>query len=103
MRSALDSLTTASVWMIEYDGDDPRAVTSGATPFLQALGLVTGGWLMARSAAIAAAAEEDQEFYAAKLSTARFYAANLLPQAAAFAQSAVAGSEDIMALPAEAF
>ena len=103
MWSALDSLTAASDWMIEYDGDDPRAVISGATPFLQALGLVTGGWLMARSAAIAAAAEEDREFYAAKLATARFYAANLLPQAAAFAQSAIAGSEDIMALPPEAF
>jgi alkylation response protein AidB-like acyl-CoA dehydrogenase len=103
MWSALDALTAASKWMIDYDGDDPRAVVSGATPFLQALGLVTGGWLMARSAAIAAAAEEDREFYAAKLATARFYAANLLPQVAACAHAAMAGSEDIMAIPAEAF
>ena len=103
MWSALDALTAASKWMIDYDGDDPRAVVSGATPFLQALGFVTGGWLMARSAAIAAAAEEDREFYAAKLATARFYAANLLPQVAACAHAAMAGSEDIMAIPAEAF
>tara|TARA_Y100001934_G_scaffold242295_1_gene297966 strand:+ start:2259 stop:4016 length:1758 start_codon:yes stop_codon:yes gene_type:complete len=103
MWSALDSLTAASNWMIEYDGDDPRAVISGATPFLQSLGLVTGGWLMARSAAIASAAEEDPDFYSAKLATARFYAANLLPQVAACAQAAMVGSEDIMALPAEAF
>ena len=103
MWSALDSLEAASNWMIEYDGDDPRAVISGATPFLQSLGLVTGGWLMARSAAIASAAEEDPEFYSAKLATARFYAANLLPQVAACAQAAMVGSEDIMALPAEAF
>ena len=59
MWYALDSLEAASNWMIEYDGDDPRAVVAGATPFLQSLGLVTGGWLMARSAAIASAAEED--------------------------------------------
>ena len=103
MWSALDSLEAASNWMIEYDGDDPRAVMAGATPFLQSLGLVTGGWLMARSAAIASAAEEDPEFYSAKLATARFYAANLLPQVAACAQAAMVGSEDIMALPAEAF
>ncbi|MAJ93269.1 MAG: acyl-CoA dehydrogenase, partial [Rhodospirillaceae bacterium TMED63] len=103
MWSALDSLEAASNWMIEYDGDDPRAVISGATPFLQSLGLVTGGWLMARSAAIASAAEDDPEFYSAKLATARFYAANLLPQVAACAQAAMVGSEDIMALPAEAF
>ena len=103
MWSALDPSEAASNWMIEYDGDDPRAVISGATPFLQSLGLVTGGWLMARSAAIASAAEEDPEFYSAKLATARFYAANLLPQVAACAQAAMVGSEDIMALPAEAF
>ena len=103
MWYALDSLEAASNWMIEYDGDDPRAVMAGATPFLQSLGLVTGGWLMARSAAIASAAEEDPEFYSAKLATARFYAANLLPQVAACAQAAMVGSEDIMALPAEAF
>ena len=103
MWYALDSLEAASNWMIEYDGDDPRAVVAGATPFLQSLGLVTGGWLMARSAAIASAAEEDSEFYSAKLATARFYAANLLPQVAACAQAAMVGSEDIMALPAEAF
>ena len=58
---------------------------------------------MARSAAIASAAERRPEFYSAKLATARFYAANLLPQVAACAQAAMVGSEDIMALPAEAF
>ncbi|MBI05186.1 MAG: acyl-CoA dehydrogenase [Pelagibacteraceae bacterium] len=103
MWSALDALTEAIDWMLGYDGDDPRAVISGATPFLQAFGLVTGGWLMARSAAIASAAEEEPDFYSAKLATARFYAANLLPQVAGFAKSSMVGSEEIMALSAEAF
>ena len=58
---------------------------------------------MAKAADIAAAAESDQEFYQAKLATARFYAANLLPQTAAFAHAAKAGSDDIMALAETTF
>ena len=88
--------------MIEYDGDDPRAVISGATPFLQSLGLVTGGWLMARSAAIASAAEEDPEFYSQNWPRLVFTPPTS-PLVAACAQAAMVGSEDIMALPAEAF
>ena len=103
MWSALDALTATTDWMLEYDGEDPRAVVAGATPFLRALGLVAGGWLMARSASIAAASEENDEFYKIKIATARFYAANLLPQVAAYAQAARAGAEEIMAVPAEAF
>ena len=45
MWSALEALTATMDWMLEYDGDDPRAVVAGATPFLRALGLVAGGWL----------------------------------------------------------
>src|SRR5256885_10180990 len=51
-------------------------------------GYVTCGWLLAKSAAIAAAkpAGPDGEFYAAKIRTARFYAAQVLPGAAALAR-----------------
>ncbi|MEC8288880.1 MAG: acyl-CoA dehydrogenase, partial [Pseudomonadota bacterium] len=72
MLSSVEALTSASNWMLNYDGDDPRAVVSGATPFLQALGLVAGGWLLARSANIAAATKDDSEFYRSKVDTSRF-------------------------------
>ena len=103
MWSALEALTATMDWMLEYDGDDPRAVVAGATPFLRALGLVAGGWLMARSASVAANSKDDDEFYKIKIATARFYAANLLPQVAAYAQAARTGAAEIMAVPAEAF
>ena len=103
MWSALDALAAATEWILEDSGEDPRIVLAGATPFLRALGLVTGGWLMAKAANLAAQGAEDDDFYKAKLATARFYAANLLPQAAGYAQAATAGAEDIMALPADAF
>ena len=108
MWSALDALKITTDWMLADPGDDPRVVLAGATPYLRALALITGGWLMAKSANIAASVEddddrEDDDFYKAKCVTARFYAANLLPQVAGYAQAARAGSKDIMALSADAF
>jgi len=103
MWSALDALKVTTDWMLADPGDDPRIVMAGATPYLRALGLVTGGWLMAKAANIAAAAEGDDDFYKAKHVTARFYAANMLPKVAGYAQAARAGADDIMALSAEAF
>ncbi|MGZ0247657.1 MAG: acyl-CoA dehydrogenase C-terminal domain-containing protein, partial [Alphaproteobacteria bacterium] len=96
-------LKVTTDWMLADPGDDPRIVMAGATPYLRALGLVTGGWLMAKAANIAAAAEGDDDFYKAKHVTARFYAANMLPKVAGYAQAARAGADDIMALSAEAF
>ena len=103
LSSALNAVSDAANWMIEYDGDDPRAVVAGATPFLTARGLLAGGWLMGMAADIATNGPEDEDFYKAKIATARFYAAHMLPQANAYACSAVAGADAIMALPAEAF
>lgn len=103
MWSALDALSAATDWILADPGDDPRVVLAGATPYLRALGLVTGGWLMAQAANIAGDGANDDEFYKAKMTTARFYAANMLPQVAGFTRAAMAGADDIMALPADAF
>ncbi len=103
MSRCLDAVTEAVNWMLTYNGDDPRAVISGATPFLNALGILTGGWLMALAANIAAAQENSEQFYKIKLTTARFYARHILPQATASAASAMAGADEIMGLTADAF
>jgi alkylation response protein AidB-like acyl-CoA dehydrogenase len=96
--SALDAFAGATDWLLADPGDDPRRSLSGATPYLKAMGLLTGGWMMAKSANIAAENAGDGDFYDAKLATARFYAANLLPQVSAHAKAATAGPDDIMAL-----
>jgi hypothetical protein len=103
MWSALDALKVTTDWMLADPGDDPRVVMAGATPYLRALGLITGGWLMAKAANIASATENDDDFYKAKRATARFYAANMLPQVAGYAEAARAGADDIMAIAADAF
>ena len=76
-------------------------------PNLQLWGLVAGGWQLGRAALIAAKRLEegtgDAAFYRGKISTARFYADCLLPQAGALAQSIVHGSESVLALADEQF
>jgi butyryl-CoA dehydrogenase len=69
-----------------------------SVPYLKLCGYVTGGWLLAKSAAIAAArvAGAEREFYAAKIRTARFYAAQVLPQAAALARVVQEGGASVI-------
>jgi alkylation response protein AidB-like acyl-CoA dehydrogenase len=65
-------------------GETPARAYAVSVPYLHLCGRVFGGAMMARAAAIAtarlAAGGGDQNFYRAKLQTARFYAEHLLPQ-----------------------
>jgi alkylation response protein AidB-like acyl-CoA dehydrogenase len=80
---------------------DPNIAQAGATPYLRMCGMVTGGWLLARSALAAnralADGNGDDDFLRQKIVTARFYAEQLLPQAAALAPAVRAGPADLLA------
>jgi 3-(methylthio)propanoyl-CoA dehydrogenase len=80
---------------------DPNIAQAGATPYLRMCGMVTGGWLLARSALAAnralADGNGDDGFLRQKIVTARFYAEQLLPQAAALAPAVQAGPADLLA------
>jgi len=86
---------------------DIKAVFAGSVPYLKLAGIVVGGWQMARAALIAEqkrkAGSGDTKFYAAKVSTARFYAEHILPQAGAYRTSIVEGSTGVLALEEDQF
>jgi acyl-CoA dehydrogenase len=86
---------------------EPAAAFAGAVPFLKLMGVVAGGWQMARAALAAerrlAAGEGDASFLRAKLATARFYAEHVLAQAPALARTATSGAAAVMALEDEQF
>ena len=92
---AVDHLETVVGWLCGA-ASDPRLPASAAVSYLQLAGLVCGGWMMAEAAArsVAASASGD-DFYRGKLASAGFYAAQLLPQAAALADIIVHGSAAI--------
>jgi 3-(methylthio)propanoyl-CoA dehydrogenase len=83
---------------------DPRVQFAGAVPFLKLMGIVAGGWQMAR-AALAAEKKisEDKAFYGAKIATVRFYADHVLVQAPALRNTVVNGAAGVMALTEEQF
>jgi hypothetical protein len=69
-----------------------------SVPYLKLCGYVIAGWLMARAADLAAGrlGGAEHEFYAAKLRTAAFYAAQVLPTAAALARVVEAGGASVV-------
>jgi alkylation response protein AidB-like acyl-CoA dehydrogenase len=86
---------------------DPNAAFAGAVPFLMLMGLVAGGWQMARAALISERKlqrkEGDAAFYAAKIKTARFFADHVLAHAGGLAVAVTQGAGAVMALPEEQF
>jgi 3-(methylthio)propanoyl-CoA dehydrogenase len=88
---------------------DPRAAFAGAVPFLKLMGIVAGGWQMARAALISEKylldkkANIDASFLEAKIATARFYADHVLVQAPALRNTVVSGASGVMALSDDQF
>jgi 3-(methylthio)propanoyl-CoA dehydrogenase len=101
VRSALargvSTLREATGWIASRGPAEPNDALAGATPYLRLFGLVTGGWLLARSALAASrrlrhASGSDAVFLKDKIGTARFYAEQLLPQAAGLLPAVTAGA-----------
>lgn len=83
---------------------NPDEIGAAGLDFLRALGHITCAWLFARAAGLAARrlAEGTQDpFYAAKLATARFYFARLLPEASMNLNVARSGMTSLSNLPEE--
>jgi hypothetical protein len=76
----------------------PELAQAVSVPYLKLCGYVAGGWLLARSAALAEASLDgaEREFYTAKIRTAAFYAAQVLPDAAALARVVESGAASVV-------
>ncbi|HEX8987027.1 MAG TPA: acyl-CoA dehydrogenase [Rhodocyclaceae bacterium] len=104
LARGLGAVGEAGSYIVTQFAAEPRAVAAGAVPFLKLMGVVSGGWMMARAALAAQAkiaAGDADPFYATKIATARFYAEHVMPQAAALAQVVVNGGVSALAVPEE--
>jgi hypothetical protein len=92
LAEGIAAVEKATAYLVEAE---PAAAAAGSVPYLEMLGLVCGGWLMARQAQAAerrlAAGDGDRGFLAAKLRTARFYAEHFLRRAPGCLPGIVAG------------
>jgi len=97
LASAVSALREATGWIMSRGLAEPNDALAGATPYLRLFGLVIGGWLLARSALassrlLPSAGGSDVVFLQEKIGTARFYAEQLLPQAACLLPAVTAGA-----------
>ena len=100
-RAAFDEAVT---YILAHAKTDTKAVYAGSFAYLRLSGLVLGAWQMARGLLAAERLRDsDQAFYNTKITTARFFAENLLPQAQALATSIIEGGYSTNALEVEQF
>jgi hypothetical protein len=110
LSAAADELQKCTEWVMGNGLAEPRDALAGATPYLELMGLVTGGWLMARQA-LAATAEladlapdsPEASFLRAKVTTARFFCEQVLPRAFGLAPSVTAGHDILFEIDDDGF
>jgi 3-(methylthio)propanoyl-CoA dehydrogenase len=91
LSAGVDALEAATRALLE-SGSDVGAALAGSAPYLDLMGIVAGGWLMAKGALAVAAGHGDAHFAAAKLTTARFYAEQRLAAAPGLLASVMGGA-----------
>lgn len=101
LAESVAALKKTTGWMLRHGLGDPNSILAGSSPYLRMWGVTLGGWLLAKGA-LAAAETGDKQLAEEKLVLARFYAEQLLPQAAALVGAATAGKDDLFALDAAA-
>ena len=83
---------------------NPDEIGAASVPYLRVVGHLVYAWLWARMARVALdKLDSGDDFYKAKLATARFYFSKLLPETAYQLQAARAGAGPLMELEAELF
>jgi alkylation response protein AidB-like acyl-CoA dehydrogenase len=104
LREGLVALQKATDWLTGSLASDPNSAAAGASPYLRMFGVVAGGYLLGRQGLIAHKRLADgsgDDYCRAKLVTARFYAEQVLPQAAALLGPVTAGAGTLFALAPE--
>jgi alkylation response protein AidB-like acyl-CoA dehydrogenase len=109
LAEAKARLEQATFWLMQNGMQNPDNAGAASTPYLRLMALVIFGyfWLVMAKASQEAladgAADFGRDFYEAKLITARHFFERQLPDAHGLAAKAMAGADNLMALPAEAF
>jgi 3-(methylthio)propanoyl-CoA dehydrogenase len=104
LGDALDVLERTTSWLFEHR-DDQNDVFAGATPYLRVFGTVVGGVLLAKGAAAAQRLLDDGDtsgfdegFLRTRVTVARFYAQQVLPQVHGLEAAVTSGAADLFAL-----
>ena len=103
LGAALDTLDELTAWLLDRAQNNPNEVGAASVEYLQVFGYTAYAYLWARMAGAALGKLQEDDFYASKLGTARFYFARLLPRIASLSASVKAGSESLYLLDTAQF
>jgi alkylation response protein AidB-like acyl-CoA dehydrogenase len=107
LAAGIDAVADSVTFILGSAAKDPRSAFAGSVPFLRLMGIVAGGWQMARAALAAeeklASGSGDRSFCTAKIKTARFFAEHVLVQAGSLKDTIVSGASAVMALSEDQF
>jgi alkylation response protein AidB-like acyl-CoA dehydrogenase len=106
LTTGVAAVAQAGAYIVAGYGSGIRAVSVGAVPFLKLLGIVAGGWQMARAALAARqdmAVGNADPFLSGKIATARFYAEHVMTSASGLCDTVVSGGAGALALTDEQF
>jgi alkylation response protein AidB-like acyl-CoA dehydrogenase len=102
LRAALQAAKEATDWLIAHRGT--ADALAGATPYLRLMGDVSGGWMLAKGALIAAEHPGDSDpWWGMRITLARVFAESILAQAPGLAAAVVMGAADLAAATPQAF
>ena len=101
--SALDMLDELTNWVLDRSRSNPNEIGAASVEYLHLFGYTAYAYMWAMMAKAAVGKEAQEDFYASKLGTARFYFARLLPRIHSLNASVRAGSESLFLLDAEQF
>ncbi|TDI54216.1 MAG: acyl-CoA dehydrogenase [Acidobacteria bacterium] len=96
LANATKVVRKATSWL--NSSPDVQARMAGATPYQEMLGTLAGGYYLAVSALVALPHVDKDPWMSAKVTTATFYATNLLPKVHGLIGSAIGGSNLIFAI-----
>ncbi|WP_458131362.1 acyl-CoA dehydrogenase C-terminal domain-containing protein [Pseudomonas sp. R3-41] len=103
LNGAVDTLDELTDWLLDRAKSNPNEIGAASVEYLQAFGYTAYAYMWALMARAASGKENQDDFYASKLGTARFYFARLLPRIHSLSASVKAGSESLFLLEASQF
>ena len=103
LSAALTTLDELTQWVLDRSQNDANEIGAASVEYLHAFGYTAYAYMWAMSAKAALGKEGQEDFYASKLGTARFYFARLLPRIHSLNASVRAGSESLYLLSASQF
>jgi len=101
----LEALASVTEWLVEAAATNREELGAAAVDYLRLMGMVCLArmWVGMAEVSLASADGDNTGFYDAKIKTARYFMARLMPQAGALAAAIRSGADTLMALEAEAY